>query len=110
MNTDIFIGRQPILNLQNQILGYELFFRASAQAASAELTNGFEASTRVLTNLLMDMGANWVLGDKLAFINVDADTLKSDWLALVPADRVVLELNRNTAQTPAIEEIIETLY
>jgi c-di-GMP phosphodiesterase len=110
MSTDTFIGRQPILNLQNQIVGYELFFRASADATSAAVQNSQEASTKVLANLLMDMGTNWVLGDKLAFVNVDADVLQSDWLDVVPPDRVVLELGRDVRATADVEEKLQRLY
>jgi c-di-GMP phosphodiesterase len=107
MNQDgVFIGRQPILDRQYQVLGYELFFRASATATAAQMSDGFTASMRVLTNLLMDMGTEWVLGDKFAFLNVNAEGLSGQFLDLVPPERVVLELDRNV---PATEEIEDTL-
>ncbi|NOS94791.1 MAG: diguanylate phosphodiesterase, partial [Methylotenera sp.] len=35
MEDQVFIGRQPILDVKEHIIGYELLFRHSAEALSA---------------------------------------------------------------------------
>ncbi len=104
-----FIGRQPILDRQNQIIGYELFYRSSGAATTAGVTDDLSASLQVLANLLMDMGTNWVLGDKLAFINVTASALNSEFLELMPPQRIVLELARETPASGETQSRLEEL-
>lgn len=41
---------------------------------------------------MSDMGTQWLLSDKLAFINVSVELLHSEFLELLPPRRVVLEL------------------
>jgi EAL and modified HD-GYP domain-containing signal transduction protein len=102
MQDHAFIGRQPILDKQQKIIGYELLFRSDAGAHSAAFTDDLLATSKVLVNALGNMGAEWLLGDKLAFINVSASMLMSDFLELLPANRVVLEISESTQPTPEL--------
>lgn len=90
-----FIARQPILNLQQQIVAYELLFRDSAEASSANIQDDLQASVRVLVNTLSDIGAQWLLNDKLAFVMVGPDILHNELLELLPPARTVLALLEN---------------
>ncbi len=92
MSEHVFIGRQPLVDKQQKIFGYELLFRDSGHATTANIADDLEAGTRVLVNTLSNMGAEWLFGDKLAFINVAAQMLSSDFLELLPPQKVVLEL------------------
>ena len=92
MQDQAFIGRQPILDAKQQIIGYELLFRHSASAQDAVIEDDLKACARVLVNTLSDMGAQWLLGDKLAFINVNEEMLHSEFLELLPPQRTVLEV------------------
>lgn len=102
MQEHVFIGRQPILDKQQKIIGYELLFRHNAEATTAQFTDDLLAGTNVMVNTLNNMGANWLLGDKLAFINVSASMLESDFLELLPANRVVLEILETVQPTPEL--------
>ncbi|MEQ1600915.1 MAG: EAL domain-containing protein [Methylophilaceae bacterium] len=102
MHDQAFIGRQPILNAKQHIIGYELFFRHSAEANDAVLENDLKASARVLVNTLNDMGAQWLLGDKLAFINVNEEMLHSEFLELLPPERTVLEILKNVVPSDTV--------
>lgn len=102
MQDHAFIGRQPILDKQQKIIGYELLFRHDATALSAAYTDDLLATSKVLANALGNMGAEWLLGDKLAFINVSATMLMSDFLESLPADRMVLEISEPTRPTPEL--------
>ncbi len=103
MEDQAFIGRQPIMDVKQQIIGYELFFRHSADAESAVFEDEFKAYSSVLMNTIGGMDMQWLLGDKLAFINVNEAMLKSEFLELMPPKRTVLEVLRTV--TPN-EEVV----
>jgi len=101
MEDQAFIGRQPIMDLKQHIIGYELFFRHSADAESAVFEDEFKAYSSVLMNTIGGVDMQWLLGDKLAFINVNEAMLKSEFLELMPPKRTVLEVLRTV--TPSDE-------
>lgn len=109
MQDQAFIGRQPILDAQQQIVAYELLFRHDANAGSAVIEDDVRSCTRVLLNTLNDMGAQWLLGDKQAFINVNAEVVLGDFIELLPAKRTVLELLPGFQPDQALIDRIEGL-
>lgn len=109
MQDQAFIGRQPILDDKQQIMGYELLFRHNASATDAVFEDDLKACSRVLVNTLSDMGAQWLLGDKLAFINVNEEMLHSDLLELLPPKRTVLEVLETVPATEAVVQRCQEL-
>ncbi|MDP2071339.1 EAL and HDOD domain-containing protein [Methylotenera sp.] len=95
MEDQAYIGRQPIMDEKQQIIGYELFFRHSADAESAVFEDEFKAYSSVLMNTIGGVDIQWLLGDKLAFINVNEAMLKSEFIELMPPQRTVLEVLRS---------------
>ncbi len=104
MQDQAFIARQPIVDIKQNIVAYELLFRLDANATTAEVTDDIAAGTRVLVNTLSNMGTQWLLGDKLAFINIAIPMLESEYLELLPPQRVVLELLETIVPTPELIE------
>jgi len=86
-----YLGRQPILDRRQEIVGYELLFR-SAGLDYAEFDSYSHASASVITNALAAFGIQEVLGGKLGFINVHLGLLLSEMLELLPIEQSVLEL------------------
>jgi len=86
-----FLGRQPILNRHQEIIGFELLFR-SAEFNYAVFDSYSHAITTVITNVLSTFGIEEVLGGKLGFINIDLEMLLSDMLELLPINKIVIEL------------------
>jgi EAL and modified HD-GYP domain-containing signal transduction protein len=109
MEDQAFIGRQPIMDEKQQIIGYELFFRHSADAESAVFEDEFKAYSSVLMNTIGGIDMQWLLGDKLAFINVNEEMLKSEFLELMPPQRTVLEILRTVTPSSEIVERCENL-
>ncbi|HJV07137.1 MAG TPA: EAL domain-containing protein [Chromobacteriaceae bacterium] len=97
--TNAFIGRQPVLNRNQQLIGYELLFRSGVNAQTAGDYAELQADTQVLVNTLNNMGTSWLIGSKLAFINVGASMLASDFLELLPSRRVILEISPHVSPT-----------
>ncbi len=86
-----FLGRQPILDRNQEIVGYELLFR-SADMDHAVFESYSHASSNVITHALSYFGMNEVLGGKFGFINVHLGLLLSEILELLPIGQTVLEL------------------
>lgn len=98
------IGRQPILNRDEQVCAYELLFRSPQSRASAEIGNATQATANVILNTLSGFGTRQILGKHRGFINLELDILMSDSLELLPRDMVVLELLETLEVTPLLIE------
>jgi EAL and modified HD-GYP domain-containing signal transduction protein len=101
--SDIFLGRQPILDRDQRIVAYELLFR-SGNTASVTVTDDMLATASVIHHAFSEMGVQAVLGSQLGFINVSADMLLSDLVELLPREQVVLELLETIIVTDAVIE------
>jgi len=86
-----FLGRQPILNRHQEIIGFELLFR-STETNSAYIDDYSQAIASVITHVLSTFGIQEVLGGKLGFINIHLGMLLSEMVELLPIDQTVLEL------------------
>jgi EAL and modified HD-GYP domain-containing signal transduction protein len=102
MEEQAYIGRQPIMDENQQIIGYELFFRHSADAEHAVFEDDLKACSNVLMNTIGDMDIEYLLGDKLAFINVSEAILLSDFLELMPPKKTVFEVLRTVVPNEAL--------
>ncbi|MDP2783051.1 MAG: EAL domain-containing protein [Sulfurimicrobium sp.] len=99
---DIFLAHQPILDVNQNIVAYELLFR-SGDHGSCSVADDMAASATVIINTFNHFGAEKVLGQRRGFINVNASLLMSDMIELLPRDQVVLELLETV--TPSAEVI-----
>lgn len=86
-----FLGRQPILDRKQEIIGYELLFR-SAEFNYAVYDDCSHAVASVISSVMSTFGIEEVLGGKLGFINIHLGFLFSEVLELLPAQQTVLEL------------------
>ena len=86
-----FLGRQPILDRKQEIVGFELLFR-SADIGYAVFDSYSQACSNVITHALASFGMHEVLGGKFGFVNVYLGLLLSELLELLPKDLTVLEL------------------
>ncbi|TCJ13434.1 EAL domain-containing protein [Parasulfuritortus cantonensis] len=92
MSQDTYLARQPIVDGKHNLIGYELLFRSSSQASSADMDDSYRAGLSVLASTLVDMGTEWLLKGKLAFINMDHPMLMSEFVSLLPPDKIVIEI------------------
>lgn len=110
MEDQVFIGRQPIMDVKQHIIGYELLFRHSADADTAVFEDELKACSSVLVNTMGNMDVQWLLGDKLAFINVNEAMLMSDFIELMPPQRTTLEILRTVNAGDAVVERCKALH
>jgi len=91
-NDESFVGRQPILDRCEKVVGFELLFRAG-DCPEANVTDISLASMNVLSNFLGNRGMQEMIGTRVkGFLNVGVDLLMSDMIEWVPRDRMVVEL------------------
>ena len=98
---EIFIGRQPILDRDQQLYAYELLFRSGTQN-SAEVTDDLAATATVISHVFSELGLEAALGPYLGFVNLDARMLASDALELLPREKFVLEVLETVDITPEV--------
>ena len=102
--TAVFLGRQPILGRDQQLLAYELLFRSGAIATAnrAEILDGAQATATVIANTFAEFSTNNALGPYLGFINVDASLLFSELIEVLPPKLIALEILETVPPTPEV--------
>lgn len=96
------MGRQPILNGLEEIVGYELLFRSPQSLTSANFESHVQASSQIIVDILTSFGIHEVLGEHRGFVNVNAEMLLSDSIELLPHDIISLELLEDVVITPEL--------
>ena len=102
---NFYLARQPVLDRNQALYGYELLFRGSAQGAAdidpAAIGSGLSASASVIHHA-SQLGLPRAIGDATAFLNVDKEVLMSDMFAFLPRERTVLEIVRSVEPDDAV--------
>ncbi|HQR04689.1 MAG: EAL domain-containing protein [Proteobacteria bacterium] len=100
---DVFIGRQPILDKDHTLIGYELLFRDS-RVDQANFTSNTSATADVVCKAFAELGLASALGNQRAFINTDEHFLADDAIELLPRETVVLEIDLDHITNKDLEE------
>ena len=100
----IFLGRQPILGRDQQLLAYELLFRDGSVATGnhADFLDPTQATATVIANTFTELATTNVLGPYRAFINVDHELLFSDLIEVLPPQLVALEIHESIVPTTEV--------
>jgi EAL and modified HD-GYP domain-containing signal transduction protein len=103
---DFFLARQPILGRNQRLVAFELLFR-SADSPEANVVDHAAATAAVISHA-SQLGMQRVVGERLAFVNVDEIVLMSDFVRFLPHDKVILEILETVKATPeVIARVIE---
>ena len=97
------LGRQPILNRQEELVAYELLFRSTG-SLTASVTDASHATASVIINTLTSFGINDILGNHKGFINLELELLMDDSLQILPKEQIVIELLESLEVTPELVE------
>ena len=97
---DFFLARQPILGRDQHLVAFELLFR-TAGSNEANVTDDAAATAAVIAHA-SQLGMEQVVGPQLAFVNVNAVALMSDYVRFLPADKVILEILETVKATPEL--------
>ena len=97
---DFFLARQPILGRNQRLVAFELLFR-SADSPEANVVDHAAATAAVISHA-SQLGMQRVVGERLAFVNVDEIVLMSDFVRFLPHDKVILEILETVRATPEV--------
>ncbi len=87
-----FIGRQPIMNTKESVVGYELMIQGVSDARYDALRGETKTSVMLLERCLEQIDLSELLGGATGYLTVNEDLLCSDAVETLPKDRVVLQL------------------
>ncbi|MDP3588591.1 MAG: hypothetical protein Q8R58_11105 [Sulfuricurvum sp.] len=104
MNNTLSLARQPIMNCDEQIVGYEFFYRD--EEGQCSIDDARHATSSVLVNLLNQIGTAAGFGDSLAFINTDGPLMLTDIIRTLPKEKFVFELSETMRHTAQIHDAI----
>jgi c-di-GMP-related signal transduction protein len=88
---ELFLGRQPILDRNQNLAAFELLFR-SGHVDGAQIEDDVFATATVINHAFSELGVEAVLGKHTGFINLSAPLIMSDVIELLPRNKVVLEI------------------
>jgi len=92
MLTNFYFARQPILDINGNIFAYELLYRNSKEQNIAQIKDDKLATAQVLVTALNLMKLKDILGDALAFVNIDQSLLHDEMLLSIPKEKFILEI------------------
>lgn len=98
---NIFVGRQPILDTEENVYGYELLHRESAENTFPNIDPD-KATVELLINTFLSIGSDEVVGKHLSFINFTANLLGQDIFESLDPASVVIEILEDVAITSAL--------
>jgi EAL and modified HD-GYP domain-containing signal transduction protein len=104
MNTSLILARQPIVDINEDIFGYEFFYRD--EEGNCDINDARHATSSVLVNLLNQIGTAASFGSGLAFINTDGPLFLTDIIRNLPKDKFVFELSSDMKHNAQIHEAI----
>jgi EAL and modified HD-GYP domain-containing signal transduction protein len=84
-----FLARQPILDVKQNIVAYELLFRSGWD--NVYRGEGEDSTRQMLDNILV-VGAQGLSSNTLAFVNCTRESLVGHLVTLLPPDHTVLEI------------------
>jgi len=91
---DIIIGRQQIFDRKLNIYAYELLFRGTDfDLAFKEAAT--QATNQVITDTILEIGLNTIVGPHKAFINFTTQNILDKTPLHLPKDRIVIEVLEN---------------
>ena len=94
-----FLGRQPILDRNQNLVAFELLFRQEETEESVRITDDLSASANVIINAYCQLGIQNVLGKQRGFINANPELVMSDIISLLPSKHVVLDIKETSTVT-----------
>jgi EAL and modified HD-GYP domain-containing signal transduction protein len=102
---DVYIACQPILDKQCNVVAYELLFRPMVEDV-ANAPDVKPAMLSIINSAFASIDIQSALGNKKAYVNLDAKSLREDFVDLLPAKRFVLEtVEISTVDDPLLERL-----
>ncbi|MGE4506881.1 MAG: EAL and HDOD domain-containing protein [Desulfovibrionaceae bacterium] len=104
----VYVARQPVFDRQQKVWGYELLFRSSGDAATADVWDDSLATSRVIADGVTLALPGIGMGQK-ALINFPESLLLSGSAYALPSDVCVVEILETARPTPEVLGELEKL-
>lgn len=104
-----FAARQPILDADKTLVGYELLFRTSTDNVFPDIDQE-KATSKMIEGLQFDLGLDKLASGKQAFINFTEQSILHTYPSMLPADKVVVEVLEDVRPTRAIYTELKKLF
>ena len=101
MESHIFVGRQPILDSEGRIFGYELLHRNSERNSYPDI-DPEQATIQLLVNTFLSIGIDQISGNSKSFINFSGELLIKDIFSSLNSDFVIIEILEDVDITPML--------
>lgn len=103
MSTQVrkFIARQPILNRDQKVVGYELLFRSGLEDYFS-CDDPDRATSSVVIDSFLLFGLKMLTGGHRAYINFTQGLLSQQYATLLPKEQVVVEIVESVHPEPEI--------
>ena len=105
---EVFVARQPIFNIYEQIVGYELLYRNKQENQFPHVDLDI-ATVDVLINSFLSIGMDEVSQGKPAFVNFTGKLLMSTVFDYIEPTKVIVEILEDVKLTTEIVERIREL-
>ncbi|BHH85385.1 EAL and HDOD domain-containing protein [Desulforhopalus sp. 52FAK] len=103
-----FIARQPILNINKRLYGYELLYRGTPGKMLGQVS-GEQATASLLSSAFLTGDIEVISNNRLCFVNFTTDLLKNDLPLSFPKNKIVVEILEDVEPTPEIVSICSKL-
>jgi c-di-GMP-related signal transduction protein len=104
----VFVGRHPIFDRDKRVYGYELLFR-SGRSNAYDGVDADQDTLDVITNSFYVIGFDDLTDSKRGFINFTENLLAKDVPALLPKDRVTIEILESVLANSQMVDACATL-
>lgn len=91
INLYSYVARQPILDIDQNVVAYELLFR-DGKSNSFPNIDPNQATSNILTNNHLTLGVEQVTGDLPAYINFHSQTLIKRFPSFLDPKKIVIEI------------------
>lgn len=103
-----YVARQPILDINQNVIAYELLFR-DGKSNSFPNIDPNQATSNILTNNHLTLGVELVTGNLPAYINFHAETLIQRFPSFLDPKKIVIEILEDIEISNQLIESVKSL-
>lgn len=105
---NIFLARQPIYDINNKAVAYELLHRSSSENRFAFDVSADEATKKLISNTL-SIGFDELLDNKMAYINFSTQLILQEMPSVLPSNKIVIEVLEDVIPTNEVKVALKRL-
>jgi len=102
-----YVARQPVLDIEEQVFGYELLFRDGVH--NLFTSNDQDLASRSTLDTTLLHGLDVLCDGRRAFINTTRELLLKDFLSLLPPSQTIVEILESVASDDVVYDACRRL-